>query len=93
MAKGRKTGGRKAGTPNKVTAEIKGLAQMHGEAAIYELVRLMTEARSEMVRVVAIGEILNRGYGKASQHVELTGKVSLVEELKAARERAGIPGG
>ena len=38
---GRKTGGRKAGTPNKATAEIRQIAAVHGPAAIKRLVALM----------------------------------------------------
>ena len=38
---GRKTGGRKAGTPNKATAEIRELAMLHGPAAIRRLVLLI----------------------------------------------------
>jgi hypothetical protein len=35
-----KTGGRKAGTPNKATAEIRDLARADGPAIFKELVRL-----------------------------------------------------
>jgi hypothetical protein len=38
---GRKTGGRKAGTPNKATAEIRQVAMLHGPAAIKRLAVLM----------------------------------------------------
>ena len=31
MAKGQKTGGRRKGTPNRVTAEIKAALQLHGD--------------------------------------------------------------
>lgn len=64
-----KSGGRKKGTPNKVTKEIKELAQLHAAAAIKELARLMIEAESETARVSAIKEILDRGYGKAPQAI------------------------
>jgi hypothetical protein len=67
---GRKTGGRKKGTPNKATAEIKALAQLHAEAAMKELARLATGAESEAARVAAIKELFDRGFGKATQHVE-----------------------
>jgi len=69
MAKGHKTGGRVAGTPNKATSEIKALAQAHAATAIKELARLSVEAESEAARVAAIKELLDRGYGKSAQPV------------------------
>jgi hypothetical protein len=68
---GRRPGsGRKKGTPNKVTAEIKQLAQQYGPEAIAELARLATKAESEAARVAAIKELLDRGYGRAVQPIE-----------------------
>ena len=68
---GRRPGsGRKKGTPNKVTAEIKELAQQYGPEAIAELARLATKAESEAARVAAIKELLDRGYGRAVQPIE-----------------------
>jgi phage terminase small subunit len=75
MAKGRKTGGRVAGTPNKSTAEIRDIAQQHGPAAIAEAARLMLCAESEAARLTAIGIILERGYGKAVQPQHHSGAV------------------
>ena len=60
-----KVGGRKAGTPNKATADVKALAQSYAPEAIKELARLATSAQSEQARVAAIKEILDRAYGKA----------------------------
>ncbi len=68
----RKTGGRKPGTPNKSTLEIKSLAQLHAADALEELVRLATQAENEATRVSAIKEILDRAYGKSPQ--ALTGE-------------------
>lgn len=67
MAKGRKTGGRTAGTPNKATAEIKAIAAIHAPAAVAELARLMTEAESEKARVDACTAILDRACGRPAQ--------------------------
>ena len=65
-AKGQpKTGGRKRGTPNKVTANIRQLASLHGDDMIAELARLALQSESEQVRVAAIREMLDRGYGKS----------------------------
>ena len=44
-AKGQpKSGGRKAGTPNKVTADIKALAQSFGPQAVKVLIEIASEA-------------------------------------------------
>ena len=67
MAQGHKTGGRKAGTPNKATAELKTIARQYTDAAVKELARLALEAASEQARVSAIKELLDRGYGRATQ--------------------------
>ena len=61
-----KTGGRQKGTPNKATTEIKALAQKHGKKAIEKLVKLM-DSTDERIRIAAIKELLDRGYGKAPQ--------------------------
>jgi hypothetical protein len=67
MTLGRKTGGRKKGVPNKVTADIKVLARQYTDAAMAELGRLAIQAESEQARVAAIKELFDRGYGKATQ--------------------------
>lgn len=69
-----KTGGRTAGTPNKVTADIKALAQEHGENAILQLATILTTSENHSARIAAAKELLDRGYGKAKQAVELTGE-------------------
>jgi ribosomal protein S14 len=74
MALGKKTGGRKRGIPNKTTASIRELAKAHGESAIARLAQLMVSAESEQTQVAAAKELLDRGFGKSSQAVELTGK-------------------
>src|SRR5262245_58677870 len=62
--------GRKKGVPNKATQHIRELAQKHAPAALAELIRLATRAKSEMTRVCAIREILDRGFGKSKQTLE-----------------------
>jgi hypothetical protein len=73
MAKRPKYGGRRAGTPNKATREIKDLARLHGPAMVKELARLALKAESEQARVAAIREMFDRGYGKASQSHQHSG--------------------
>lgn len=67
--KGQKTGGRKAGTPNRSTAQIKDLAQKYAPDALAELARLAKGAESEAARVAACREILDRAYGRAPQAI------------------------
>ena len=67
--KGVRQGGRKPGTPNKATAEIKALAQAYTADAMAELSRLALGAESEQARVSAIKELFDRGYGKAAQAI------------------------
>ncbi len=70
-ADGNKTGGRKKGTPNKATAEVRTLASEYGPHAIKELARLAgfvedaAPAQSDTARIAALGMLLDRSYGKA----------------------------
>ena len=66
--------GRPAGVPNKITADIKALAQEHAPAAIRELATILTTSENDQARIAAAKELLDRGYGKATQHAEVTGK-------------------
>ncbi|MEP6898699.1 MAG: hypothetical protein ABI870_09225 [Rhodanobacter sp.] len=70
--KGKKTGGRTTGALNKATKTIKELAQPYGEEALSELVKIMRDSEApHATRVAASREILDRGYGKASQAVDI----------------------
>lgn len=62
-----KTGGRKPGTPNKVTSELQGLAQQYTDAAIKVLAMIMVRGENEQARIAAARELLDRGHGKATQ--------------------------
>jgi hypothetical protein len=75
MAKGRKTGGRAAGTPNKVTVELREAAQAYTATALQELARLSTHAKSEAARVAACRELLDRAHGRAPQAIDLAGGI------------------
>jgi hypothetical protein len=70
MAKGERFGGRKKGTPNKATAEIKAVAQRYGTEAIETLAEMMRGASAPKVRVMAANSLLDRGYGKAAQTLQ-----------------------
>lgn len=70
---GERRGGRQKGTPNKVTADIRSLAQEYGQDAIRELATILTTSENHSARIAAAKELLDRGYGKSTQAVELTG--------------------
>ncbi len=87
MAAGRKkgtqkTGGRRKGTPNKSTVEVRAYAQDFGEDAISILANLMYKSEDEKTRISAAKEILDRAYGRAPQAMEVTGKVGGPIETK-----------
>jgi hypothetical protein len=65
MAKGFKSGGRTAGTPNKATARVRELAREHGPAAVRVLVELM-QCANEGTRLSAACAILDRACGRPS---------------------------
>jgi hypothetical protein len=70
---GERRGGRQKGTPNKITADVRALAQEYGEDAIRELATILTTSENHSARISAAKELLDRGYGKSMQAVELTG--------------------
>ncbi len=72
MAKRQKTGGRRRGTPNKATGEIKVALQRHGTELVQALLKL-TQSADERVRLGAITAALDRGWGKPAQAIEIKG--------------------
>ena len=66
---GERRGGRKAGTPNKATAELKELAREYTAEALEALVNVIRSTESDAARVSAIKELFDRGFGKASQAI------------------------
>jgi len=69
--------GRKAGTLNKATAEVKELARMHGPAMIERAVWLASNAKLEQTQIAAISIVLARGYGNATQVIAASRSRSL----------------
>lgn len=69
VPKGVRIGGRQKGTPNKVTNDLKALAQAHTPEAIKKLVDHM-RGDNPKASVAACKEILDRGHGKAVQFSE-----------------------
>lgn len=70
-----KTGGRAPGSRNKLTADVKALAQLHGADAIGVLAEIMNdESHPPAARVAAAKELMDRGFGKSMQPTEITGE-------------------
>ena len=66
----RKGAGRKKGSVNKSTAEIKAYAQQYSEAAIDKLKELMTNPDTPAAtQRAAANDLLDRGHGKPAQAV------------------------
>ena len=82
MAKGRKTGGRRPGSRNKHTPEIRQLARKHTVAVVKRLAEL-AKGDNLPVAAQACKELLDRGWGRPAQHIDLTGNVTLVDFFQA----------
>ncbi|MGV0999409.1 MAG: hypothetical protein ACOYBQ_08805 [Fluviibacter sp.] len=66
--RGIKTGGRKAGTPNKITADVRALAQQYAPDVLAALLGIAGDIEQHgSARVAACKEILDRGYGKSQE--------------------------
>lgn len=70
--------GRKKGSLGKATIAQRGtleeLARSYTDVALQVLVDVAKSGASEAARVSAANALLDRGYGKPSQHTEITGK-------------------
>ncbi len=80
-----KAGGRKKGTPNKVGWEIRSAIRLHGPELVEELLRLCKDEDAR-VRSGAVQAALDRGYGKAVQHIEA--ELSVYDSLGLAEQQA-----
>src|SRR5262245_324896 len=73
--------GNPGGRP-KVIAEVKELAREHTGEAIQTLVSIMSNPKSApAARVSAANSLLDRGYGKAPQHISGEGEPQYVVRL------------
>lgn len=87
---GERRGGRKRGTPNKVTADVRALAQRYGADALEVLASIMSdEGEPAAARVSAAKEILDRAYGKSPQPV--TANAANIADV-FAKLMEGMPG-
>lgn len=68
---GQRRGGRKAGVPNKATADVRDAAQLFTRSAVAVLASIMRDkSQPAAARVAAANGILDRGHGKARQPVD-----------------------
>jgi hypothetical protein len=63
--------GNPGGRP-KALGEVQELARQYAPAAIAELARLALKAKNETARIAAIRELLDRGYGRSRQAMEIS---------------------
>ena len=75
VPKGTRIGGRQKGTLNKVTADVKTVAQVYTEEAVNALAVIMRTSESDAAKVAAIKELLDRGHGKATQTMAVDANV------------------
>lgn len=88
-----KTGGRKAGTPNKVSrVDIRKTAAIFSLRAVATLVEIMeNEKANNSDRIAAAKEILDRAHGKAKQITEISGVDGDEIQTKLTIEFVGQP--
>lgn len=78
----------KSGNPGgrrKADVQIKELARKHTAAAVSTLVKAL-KAKAERTRVAAAEALLDRGWGKATQHIEAN--VNLFDQMSTDEQRA-----
>lgn len=72
-----KTGGRKPGARNKITADVKEAAQAFTNDAIETLASIMRETdQPAAARVAAANALLDRGHGKPKQTLDVEADVT-----------------
>lgn len=78
--------GRKKGIPNRLTSSLKQYAAQYGEEAIDKLVEVMRNSEAPVNSVVmAARELLDRGFGKPIQSVEVSGEIQPVDKSELDR--------
>jgi hypothetical protein len=91
-AAGNRGKGRKAGVPNKATACLKDIARQYTAEAVEALVHVL-RTETGRAKVSAAKEILDRGYGRASQVLsgdEDGNPVKLIHEIRLVGVRARV---
>lgn len=86
-------GGRKKGTPNKATVDVKAAAREYGPAAIERLVKLLEREDSPATQLGAARELLDRAYGKATQPVAGDDSLPAIRHALTVGFLGGVPKG
>ena len=84
---GRRPGaGRPLGVPNKLTRPLRELAALHSEDCIAVLVELRDHAEAEQVRLAAANALLDRGYGRPGQEIDVNDeRVTIIVQASTNR--------
>ena len=78
-------GGRPKGVSKLVVADVRALARTYGEDGIEALVSIMETAKTPpAARVAAAIAVLDRGWGKTSQQMDMAGTVTLESLIMAS---------
>jgi hypothetical protein len=80
--------GRPKGSLNKATADIKAAAQVYTEDALATLAQIMKAGESEAARVAAANSILDRGFGKPRQSMDVDATSDMTIEIVTGVPRA-----
>ena len=90
MAKGKKTGGRTKGTPNKLTRDVQTFVDaIFRKVNPIEKLETLLASESDKVQAGVLLRLLEYRYGKPKESVELSGNVGLREDCaKSAGKRA-----
>jgi hypothetical protein len=84
---GERRGGRKPGSLNKATADVRAAAQQYTEEAVKTLATAMRAAKAPWnARVTAAIALLDRGHGKPKQSVDVSGALSLEQLIARSYE-------
>ena len=80
----------KSGNPSgrpKVVNEVRDLARQYGRRALEAIAELAEKSSDDKVRLQAWDKLLDRGYGRPSQHIEADIRSDVAAVLEARRQR------
>jgi hypothetical protein len=81
----------KSGNPGgrpKAQRDVMELARRHGPEAILAMVEIARSSPDDKARIMAWDKILDRGYGKPTQHIDADIRTDVAAVLEARRQRA-----
>ncbi|NBV79434.1 MAG: hypothetical protein EBR62_06165 [Verrucomicrobia bacterium] len=73
---------------NRATADIRAAAQVYTEDALATLAQIMKAGESEAARVAAANSILDRGFGKPRQSMDVDATSDMTIEIVTGVPRA-----